>query len=558
MTISVKEMVFAVLGGLGLFLFGINFMSNALQEVAGDRLRRILERGTKTPVRGVLVGALVTAMIQSSSATTVLTVGLVNAQLLTLRQAIGVIFGANIGTTMTAFLIGFNLQEYALPIVAVGAVLMLFAKADRPKLIGQALFGFGTLFFGLTLMGSGMKPLKDLPLFIDMMTSIDNNPVVGVLIGVLMTALVQSSSATIGVLQQLAYQGAITYNQAVPIVFGDNIGTTVTALLASLGTSINARRTALTHMLFNTIGTVIFLPLFIIGVFTPMVEFFTNHVFALLPGVGGTWEMINVKLQIANTHAVFNISNTIIHLPFVGALAWLVTRLVPDVRKEAEMAEMTLQFIDRRFASNPTVALALANKETVRMGKLAREALINAVDYFYTHDRALVRRGMGLEEVIDMLEREITDYLVLASERRLSHEESNEAYGLLQSLSEIERIADLAQNIIREADYATKHAVQFSGEAQEELRHMIELTKETVDLTVQVLAARDRNAARRVEQNERLLDDMQNEFRRNHIRRLNEHICNGNNGAVFLDLLGNLERIGDHCLNIVQFVMGEA
>ncbi|MGB4303553.1 MAG: Na/Pi cotransporter family protein, partial [Syntrophomonadaceae bacterium] len=284
MTVSWQAVLFAFLGGLGIFLFGLRTMSDGLQSVAGDRMRSILEKGTRNPVRGVFTGLIVTGLIQSSSATTVLTVGLVNAELLTLRQAIGVIMGANIGTTVTAYLIGFNLKDYALPILGVGALIFLFARKKKLKSIGQAIFGFGLLFFGLTIMGDGMKPLKDLSFFADLMSSIDNNALIGVIIGVVFTAIVQSSSATIGVLQELANQGAVTYLQAVPILFGDNIGTTITALLAGLGASVAARRAALTHFLFNLFGTLIFLPLFIVGFFPKMVIFITNTLFAIVPG----------------------------------------------------------------------------------------------------------------------------------------------------------------------------------------------------------------------------------------------------------------------------------
>ncbi len=247
MGIDYQQMIFMSLGGLAFFLFAIKFMSDALQKVAGDKMRAFLEKGTKTPLRGVISGMIVSATIQSSSATTVLTVGLVNSGLLTLRQAIGIIMGANIGTTVTAYLIGFRLEEYALPIIALGAILMFFFKNKKVTNVGQVLFGFGLLFFGMATMGDGLKPLKDMELFKNAMIGIENNPLLGVLVGMVFTGIVQSSAATIGVMQELAYQGAITYTQAVPILFGDNIGTTVTALIAAIGTSVTARRAALTH-----------------------------------------------------------------------------------------------------------------------------------------------------------------------------------------------------------------------------------------------------------------------------------------------------------------------
>lgn len=556
MDISIREVLFAFAGGLALFLFGLRFMSDALQTAAGDRMRTILEKGTKNPVRGVLTGTFVTALIQSSSATTVLTVGLVNAQLLTLRQAIGVIMGANIGTTITAYLIGFSLQDYVLPIIAIGALTFMFSKRKRNQSIGQAILGFGILFFGLTIMGEGMQPLKDLSFFTDCMVSVENNPILGVIIGVVFTFIVQSSSATIGILQELANQGAVTYLQAVPILFGDNIGTTVTALLAAIGASVAARRTALTHFIFNIIGTLIFLPLFMIGFFPKLVIWVTNNIFTLFPWITGNWHTLNIKLQIAQTHAVFNISNTLIHLPMVAVLAWIVTRLIPDSKDEIEFAEYRTKYIDIRFLNNPSVALAQANRETIRMGQLAHQAFNNAISYFNKRENNLVEKALILEDTIDMLEREITDYVIAASVKSLSKEDSNQSVAILQALNDIERIGDLSESIIEMADYAAKHHVDFSGEAQNEIDRLISITDETLALTFRVLENKDKAAARQVQENERMIDELQEEYRRNHIIRLNERICNGNNGAVFLDLIGALERISDHCRNVALYAMG--
>ncbi|MGI6513911.1 MAG: Na/Pi cotransporter family protein [Syntrophomonadales bacterium] len=556
MSVGISQILFSFVGGLGLFLFGLRFMSDGLQSVAGDRMRTILEKGTSSPLRGVFTGLLVTSLIQSSSGTTVLTVGLVNAQMLTLRQAIGVIMGANIGTTVTAYLIGFNLQDYALPIVGLGALIYLFAKVKRTQMIGQTLFGFGVLFFGLNLMGTGMAPLKDVAFFTSLMTSIENNTIVGVAIGALITLVVQSSSAAIGVLQQLAYQGAITYQQAVPILFGDNIGTTITALLASIGTSVAARRTALTHTLFNVIGTMIFLPLFVMGYFEKLVALFTNYLFVFLPGFVGTWETLNIKLQIAQTHAVFNISNTMIQLPFVAVLACIVTQLIPG--RDEELDPYRPKFIDRRFLSNPSLALAQAKRETLHMASMAFEAFNNAIDHFYNPREETLEKSIALEAGIDRLEREITDFVVVASRKQLSAAESVSANIILQSLNDIERIGDHCENIIEQADYAQKNQVNFSGEAKEEMQNIIEITKQALILAYQTLEHHDVSAARQVLPLEEKIDELQENYRKNHIRRLNEGICNGSNGAVFLDMLTNLERIGDHCRNIAQYILEEA
>ncbi len=553
---DITQILFLFIGGLGLFLFGLRFMSDGLQSVAGDRMRMILEKGTRSPIRGVFTGMLVTGLIQSSSAATVLTVGLVNAEMLTLRQAIGVIMGANIGTTVTAYLIGFNLQDYALPILGLGALIYLFAKVKRTQMVGQTLFGFGVLFFGLSLMGTGMEPLKDSPSFTSLMTSIENNALIGVLIGTLTTMALQSSSATIGVLQQLAYQGAITYHQAVPILFGDNIGTTITALLAGIGTSVAARRAALSHTLFNTVGTMIFLPLFLMGYFEKIVVLFTNYLFVFLPGFTGTWETLNIKLQIAQTHAVFNISNTIIQLPFVAVLALIVTKLIPD--REEELDPYRPKFIDRRFLNNPPLALAQAKRETLHMATMAFEAFNNAIEHFYNPREETLEKSIALEAGIDRLERDITDFVVVASRKQFSAAESVSANIILQSLNDIERIGDHCENIIEQADYAQKNQVNFSGEAQKELQNIIELTKEALVLAYQTLENNDISAAKQMLPIEEKIDELQEAYRKNHIRRLNEGICNGSNGAVFLDMLTNLERISDHCRNIAQYILEEA
>ena len=549
-------MTFAFLGGLALLMFGLKFMSSALQEVAGDKMRTILEKGTKNPIRGALTGMAATALIQSSTATTILTVGLVNSRLLTLKQAIGVIMGANIGTTVTVYLIGFNLGDYALPIIAAGVITYIFVDNKKAQLIGQAITGIGLLFFGLTILGDGLAPLKDVPVFANLMLSIEDNAVLGVLVGAIFTATVHSSSATIGVLQELAYQGAITYHQAVPILCGDNIGTTVTALLVAIGTGVVAKRAALTHFMFNFIGSCLFLPLFVSGIAEKAIIFFTNYLLILIPG-SVSWDMLNIKLQIAQTHLFFNLSNTLIQLPFVAVLAYIVTKIIPDSKKDTE-DEMKTIYIDKRFLANPSVALSQATRETLRMGDITVEAFTNAMGYFVRREKHQRKKGEQLEEFINHMEREITDYIVLASESRLSKEDSYQSFALLQCINDTESIADICMNIIELADYADRHQVSFSGEALEELEQMVELTKNTLNLTMQVARRRDPAAAEQVKRNEEKLDELQREYRRNHIRRLNEHICNGNNGAVFLDILGNLERISDLCRNIAGYAIGES
>lgn len=557
MPFSVQEVFFYALGGLGIFLFGIKYMSEGLQTVAGTRMRQFLEKGTKTPIRGVITGALVTALIQSSSGTTVLTVGLVNAGLLNVRQAIGVIMGANIGTTMTAYLIGFKLEHYSLPIIAIGVIMLFFIKNKKVANVGQVIFGFGMLFYGMSIMGEGLKPLKDWDLFLNLMLEVQHNPLIGVFIGTVFTFVVQSSSATIGVLQGLAEQGAVTYQQAVPILFGDNIGTTVTALLASIGTTVAARRAALTHTLFNLSGTVIFLPLFLLGIFPELIRLSTNYVFVLLPGFEGTWDTLNIRMQIAQTHGMFNITNTLIQLPLVGSLAWAVTKLVPG--PEA-LFSMEPRFLEPRLLTNPAVALGQATREALRLGRHARQFFNQSVEFFF-NPRSKELNPMYLEqkeELINRLDADITDYLVkLSGENKLNTDQSNYTTTLLQAVSDLERIGDHADNIVELTVYGVEHRINFSDEARASIRSMADLTGETLKMALKALETGDRTLARQVIKNEVIIDNLEKEFREGHIMRLNEGICTGAEGSIFLDMLSNMERVGDHAVNIAEYVLGE-
>ncbi|TYO95968.1 Na/Pi cotransporter family protein [Desulfallas thermosapovorans] len=557
MPFSVQDVLFYALGGLGIFLFGIKYMSEGLQSVAGERMREFLEKGTKTPLRGVITGTLVTALIQSSSGTTVLTVGLVNAGLLTLRQAIGVIMGANIGTTMTAYLIGFKLEHYSLPIIAIGVIILFFVKNKKIANMGQVIFGFGMLFYGMSVMGDGLKPLRDWPVFLDLMISVENNPLLGVAIGTAFTFIVQSSSATIGVLQELADQGAVTYYQAVPILFGDNIGTTVTALLASIGTTIAARRAALTHTLFNLSGTALFLPLFLLGIFPEYVRLATNYFFVLFPGFEGTWETINIRMQIAQTHGMFNITNTFIQLPFVSYLAWAVTKLVPGADAQFDIKP---RYLEPRLLANPAVALGQAARETLRMGQYASEFFKESVQFFM-NPKSKELNPLYLEqkeELINRLDTNITDYLVkLSSSKKMNEDQSNYAQTLLQAINDLERIGDHADNIVELAVYSVEHKIKFSDEAMASVRSMARLTGETLDAALKALQTSDRSLARQVIKNDVVIDNLEKEFREGHIMRLNEGICTGTEGSVFLDLLSNMERVGDHSVNIAEYVLGQ-
>ncbi|MDW4507139.1 MULTISPECIES: Na/Pi cotransporter family protein [Priestia] len=541
MELDVQKMIFEFIGGLGIFLFGIKFMGDGLQKSAGDKLRDILDRFTTNPFMGVLAGILVTVLIQSSSGTTVITVGLVSAGFMTLRQAIGVIMGANIGTTVTAFIIGIDISSYALPILAVGAILLFFFKSKAVQNFGQIAFGFGMLFFGLELMGSGMKPLRSLQQFQDLTVSMSDNPILGVVIGTLFTVIVQSSSATIGILQELFGQGAIDIQAALPVLFGDNIGTTITAILASIGASVAARRAALTHVMFNLIGTTIFL--IILPLFTRFVEYLKVAM------------DLNPEMTIAFAHGIFNTTNTIIQFPLIGLLALIVTKLIPG---EDAVIDFKPKHLDPIFIEqSSSIALGQAKAELIRMGEFATLGLEEANGYLKTRQPQHADATMQIENAINNLDKKITDYLVLLSRSSMSEAESEEHSVLLDTARDIERIGDHFENIIELVDYQITNKVKMTKEANNDLADMFELTILTVKEAVSSLEKVDREKAVQVIQKEEQIDAMERLLRKKHILRLNENICTGSAAIVFVDIISNLERVGDHAVNIAEAVLGD-
>ncbi|MGG3998736.1 Na/Pi cotransporter family protein [Anoxybacillus kestanbolensis] len=541
MELNIQEMIFQFVGGLGIFLFGIKFMGEGLQKAAGDRLRDILDRFTSNPLMGVLAGMLVTVLIQSSSGTTALTVGLVSAGFMTLRQAIGVIMGANIGTTVTAFIIGIEIDEYALPIIALGSACIFFFKNQKMHHLGQVFFGFGALFFGLDLMSSGMKPLRALEAFHDLTVSMSANPILGVLVGTIFTVIVQSSSATIGILQELFAQGALELKTALPVLFGDNIGTTITAVLASIGTSVAARRAALVHVMFNVIGTIIFMILLI--PYTKFIGYLQQSL------------DLNPEMTIAFAHGIFNVSNTIIQFPFIAVLAWIVTKLI---RGEDSVIDFKAQNLNPIFIEqSPSIALGRAKEEIVRTAELSMKGVQEAREYFNTKQKKHADMALQLEDAINTLDKKITNYLVAISAKPLSDADSEQHAILVDSTRDIERIGDHMENIIELVDYQILNRLTLSTEAQNELNEMFELTISTLNDAIQSLKNFDIELARSVIQKEEQIDKMERLLRKRHILRLNNGNCTGNAGIVFVDIVSNLERIGDHSVNIAEAVLGE-
>jgi phosphate:Na+ symporter len=540
MDLNWQQMLFEFLGGLGIFLFGIKYMGDGLQKSAGDRLRDILDRFTTNPFMGVLAGMIVTILIQSSSGTTVLTVGLVSAGFMTLRQAIGVIMGANIGTTVTAFIIGFDIGAYALPILALGAFLLFFFKNKKVQSLGQIAFGFGALFYGLELMSSGMKPLRSLEAFTDLTVNMSSNPLLGVVIGTVFTVIVQSSSATIGILQELFGQGLIDINAALPVLFGDNIGTTITAVLASIGASVAARRAAATHVLFNLIGTTIFL------IALPLFEKFVLFLQTQLN--------LNPEMTIAFAHGTFNLTNTIIQFPFIAVLAIIVTKLIPG---EDTLVEYKAKHLDPIFIEqSPSIALGQAKEEILRMGSFAVKGLEETNEYLKTKQNKHSDAAYQIEDAINNLDKKITEYLVDISATSLSGPESEKHSILMDTVRDIERIGDHFENIIELVEYQLSNKVKITSDAMDDLEGMFKLTIETVQKSVTALDTNDHDLAREVAEKEDLIDKMERKLRKKHILRLNEGQCSGQAGIVFVDIISNLERIGDHAVNIAEAVLG--
>ncbi len=540
------KILFGLFGGLSLFIFGMNEMSSGLKKIAGDRLRKILKVLTGNPIIGVLVGVLVTALMQSSSATTVMVIGFVAARLMTLPQAIAVILGANIGTTITAQLVAFKIGHYAYPITAIGFFMMFFPKKRSIKNLGQTIFAFGVLFIGLNLMGDVMKPLAKSPEFAALMVKIQATPVLGLLVSTAMTFIVQSSSATIAVLQKLAIapgpngQNLIPLVFALPFLFGSNIGTTITAIFASIGAGISARRAAIAHAIFNIVGSVIFM--FLLVPFSKLIEMITP-------------QSADVARQIANAHTIFNIINTIVWLPFIRFLAIAVKKIVPG---EDSVIENRPLYLDTKMLSSPSIAMDLVTKELVRMATITTEMMDTAEKAFLENNMISIKKVHEIEEVVDMLQHEIVHYLskLLASEKLTEHQ-SIRLTGLLHVVADLERIGDYCDNIAESAQVKIEKKLPFTEKGEQELRDAFELVTDMVFLTVNSLSKYDGNTAKTIIAKEYDVDEMERTLRDAHIERLNKAKCHPHSGLIFIELIHNLERIADHCKNVAEAVLND-
>lgn len=552
-----RELIFGVVGGLALFIYGMNLMSEGLKKVAGERLRKILEAVTRNPLIGVVVGTLVTMVIQSSSATTVMVIGFVNAGLMNLQQAIGVIMGANIGTTVTAQLIAFKLGDYAYLLAGIGFALYFFGKRKYAKHVGQVIFGFGLLFIGINTMSAVLEPLASNQSSLNLITRMSSNPVLGLLVGLILTTVVQSSSAVIGVLQSLAWQpvvegglvhALIPLSGAVPILLGSNIGTTITAALASIGGNNGAKRSALSHSLFNVLGTVICL-FFLV----PFIKFVYLVSPAPNPAAGIT-EAAVVSRQIANAHTFFNLLNTLIWLPFTKFLATFVTKLIPG---EEPLTERKVRYLDVHVVDNAEIALNLSTKELLRMGQISQEMLAEVENYLHTGEANDDLSGVqDQEDTLDYLQAEITHYLsLIVSRNSLTERQSNLLANLMHITGDLERIGDHCTNIREQEVYLEEGNITFSKMAQADLNKVFALSKEMFTHSLAALEKSDAGLAIKVLELESKMDVIEKEARFNHLERLSVGSCNPKAAVIFNELMRNLERIADHCNNVAEAVL---
>ncbi|MDP8266820.1 MAG: Na/Pi cotransporter family protein [Candidatus Aceula meridiana] len=542
-----KDLIFLLVGGLAFFFFGMKTMSEGLKKVAGDRLKNILHMATKIPIVALLVGAGVTCLIQSSSATTVMVVGFVNAGLLVLKQAIGVIIGANIGTTFTAWLVSamsvFKISHYALPIVAIGFVLNSFGKTKNAKFWGQILMGFGILFVGLSYMKEAFEPLKDSQQVKDLFVTFSNNPLLGILVGVIFTVLLQSSSATIAIVQVLAFSGLISFPAAIPLILGDNIGTTITAQLAAIGGNTNAKRAAMSHTIFNVVGVSYMLFFVYTGWYVRFINF-------IIPG---EITLKNVMFYIAVSHSLFNVVNALAFLPFIGTLEKICIRLVPSKKGAIEAGP---QYLEKHLLDTPPIALAQAQKETVRMLKIASESVSAAVESFLKNNLSKIKIISELEDAVDNLQSEITQYLIELSQRNLDQEQSEALPVLIHSVNDVERVGDHSENIVALSERKFEKKLPFTDEALRELTLMWNELHSMILETEQALDKSDVDIAQSVLSREQRINKFQIDLKKAHVRRLNAGNCNLKSGIVFMDFVDNLEKIGDHLSNIAKGIVG--
>ena len=543
--------VLQLLGGLCLFLFGMETMGDGLKKASGSKLEEILSRLTSSVPKGVLLGTAVTAVIQSSSATTVMLVGFVNSGIMTLRQAIPVIMGANIGTTATAWLLSLsglqgdsfiiqmlNPMAFSPILAAVAIVFMMFMKSEKKYDIGLILIGFAVLMYGMDIMSSAVKPLADVPEFVNVLTMF-SNPVLGVAAGAIFTAAIQSSSASVGILQALCKTGAVTYGTTIPIIMGQNIGTCITAILSSIGANRGAKRVAAVHLSFNIIGTIVFLTLF-----------YTANAFVHFDFLANTVNPANVAV----IHSMFNVGCTVMLLPFTKALEKLANKVVKDAPEEKN-PDQTLNFLDERFFETPSFAVTQCKTVAIRMANHARECIFEAMDLMKEFDKEKCDEVFRLEEKIDRYEDALGEYIVKLSRLDVSEDDSKTLTMILHNIGDLERISDHARNIAETAVELNSKGLDFSQSAQKEITVFMDAVHEIVNLAVDAFETDNVAMAKEVEPLEDVIDAIHNEVKSRHVKRLKDGTCTIELGFILSDLNTNLERVADHCSNLAVCVI---
>lgn len=535
--------VLSLLGGLALFLYGMQTMSNGLEAAAGNKMKSILEKLTSNRIKGVLVGAVITAVIQSSSATTVMVVGFVNSGLMTLKQAVWIIMGANIGTTITGQLIALDIGAIA-PLFAIGGVaVMMFVKNEKVHHVSSIFAGLGILFIGMDMMGTAMEPLQESQEFINLMTKF-SNPVIGIFVGAVFTAVIQSSSASVGILQALAATGMVPLSSAVYVLFGQNIGTCITAVLASIGMKVNAKRTTIIHLMFNIIGTILFT---IICMITPYVRLIES----ITPG--------DPVAQIANAHTIFNIVTTLLLLPFGAQMAEIAEKILPDSKK-ADDEDLRLKYI-RPFESsyaigNSAVAVSQVKDEVGRMSQMVAKNISDAFDTLINYDEKAKAKIIEREEYIDYLNKGISEYIVSLMANERSMDDSRKINGYYAIVSNLERIGDHAVNIVEYADDMKKWDLKFSDNVLEELAEMKKQCLISLDNVKEVDAGNAETVLGKAVELEQKTDNMRDKYFKKQMQRLKKGKCKPQSGIVFSEILTDFERMGDHVLNIAQEYRG--
>lgn len=546
----ILEILLATLGGLGLFLFGMHLMSDALQRIAGSKLRRILEKLTTNRVVAAMAGTAITAIIQSSSATTVMTVGLVNAGLMSVQQALGIVLGANIGTTVTAQIIAFKLADVALPLVGVGMFMKILSKREKVRYWGDFLLGFGLLFFGMLVMQEGIMPLRDAPWVTDIFVQFSRIPVLGVLVGAVMTMIFQSSSATAGLVIALASTGMVDFPGAAALVLGDNIGTTITANLAAIGTSVSAKRVARAHFLFNLFGVCIVLAIF---------PYFVQFVDLITPGdpmqVTATGVVPYAARHVANLHTLFNVTNCLLFLPFLGALGWVASFITPG---EEKPKVFRLETLAPTIFETPSFALDEARQELDYMGgevfKMLSVAEMPLLENKETEKS--LEEIKKTEDIVDSLQKEINTYLAELSRNSITEKQSREVFSMLQIVSNLERIGDHCESIGKLCKRRNEFNLDFSEEGRKELSLIYHHTKMFLKTVVDAITDTPGDLMEQVQGFEPRLNAMRREMRINHMDRLKTYKCDADAGLIFIDLLTSFEKIGDHAYNIAESLSG--